>query len=98
MSAKTVATTTGSIGAELLEKLIELDPREISPPTARKFLSLAFTDVEQEAVSALMAKARAGTLTAAEGFELDEFLHIADLLAILQSRARQALKHSEVTN
>jgi len=48
----------------------------------------------QEQVDALSQKARAGSLTPAESAELDEFIRVADLLAILQSRARQALKRA----
>jgi len=40
----------------------------------------------------LSAKASAGTLTAAEGAELDEYLRVADLLALMQSKARRSLK------
>jgi hypothetical protein len=43
---------------------------------------------DQERVNELSAKARAGTLTAGEEQELDSYLHIGRLLAVMQSRAR----------
>lgn len=68
--------------------------RSISPDTARKLLDLAFTRPHQERVDVLSQKAREGSLTPDEGAELDEFIRVADLLAILHSRARQALRHA----
>ncbi len=42
----------------------------------------------------LSAKARAGTLTEMEAQELDSYLHIGSLLAVMQSKARRLLKHT----
>ena len=64
----------------------------LSSATARKFLELGFSAAHQKRFDALSAKARQGTLTPAEGRELDDFIHVGNLLAILQSKARQALK------
>jgi len=50
----------------------------------------------QRRVRALSEKARKGTLLPAEQAELDEFIRVADLLTVLHSRARQALKHAGV--
>jgi len=50
----------------------------------------------QQQLDVLSQKARAGSRTPAERAELDEFIRVADLLAILQSRARQALKRADL--
>jgi hypothetical protein len=42
----------------------------------------------------LSAKAATGTLTSDEREELAEYLRVADLLALLQSRARNSLKRA----
>ena len=68
--------------------------KSISPETARHLLDLSFSRSHQQQGDALSQKARAGSLTPAERAELDEFIRVADLLAILQSRARQALKRA----
>ena len=94
MATKTVAAKPGPVGTAMLEQLADLDAKSISPETARKFLDLAFSRLQQERVHALSQKAREGSLTPTEGAELDEFIRVADLLAILQSKARQALKHA----
>jgi len=94
MATKTVAAKPEPVGTAMLEQLADLDAKSISPETARKFLDLAFSRLQQERVHALSQKAREGSLTPTEGAELDEFIRVADLLAILQSKARQALKHA----
>src|SRR5271157_5126036 len=94
MATKTVAAKPEPVGTAMLEQLADLDAKSISPETARKFLDLAFSRLQQERVHALSQKAREGSLTPTEGAELDELIRVADLLAILQSRARQALKHA----
>ncbi len=76
----------------MVEQIAGLDAKSISPQTARHFLDLLFSRSHQQQVDALSQKAQAGSLTPAERAKLDEFIRVADLLAILQSRARQALK------
>ena len=90
MATKTVAAKPEPVGTAMLEQLADLDAKSISPETARKFLDLAFSRLQQERVHALSQKAREGSLTPTEGAELDEFIRVANLLAILQSRARSA--------
>lgn len=40
----------------------------------------------------LAEKARRGTLTDSEDEEMEAFIHVGDLIGILQSKARQSLK------
>ena len=89
MATKTGAAKPEPVGTAMLEQLADLDAKSISPETARKFLDLAFSRLQQERVHALSQKAREGSLTPTEGAELDEFIRVANLLAILQSRARE---------
>lgn len=83
------------VGTTLLQQLAEIDERSLSVESARMLLELAFDPAQQERVHALSAKARQGNLTVAENEELDECLRVGDLLAILQSKARQVLTHAE---
>jgi hypothetical protein len=43
---------------------------------------------DQQRVNELSTKARAGSLSESETQELDSYLHIGRLLAVMQSRAR----------
>jgi len=94
MTTKTVTTSPVPVSTAMLEQIAGLDAKSISPETARHLLDLSFSRSHQQQVDALSQKARAGLLTPAERAELDEFIRVADLLAILQSRARQALKRA----
>jgi len=94
MRSQTLTTNPASVSTALLEQIADLEAKSISPETARHLLDLAFPESHQQQVDALSQKARAGSLTPAERAELDEFIRVADLLAILQSRARQALKRT----
>lgn len=96
MMSKTVTTNPVPVSVAMLEQIAGLDAKSISPETARHLLRLSFSRSHQQQVDVLSQKARAGSLTPAERTELDEFIRVADLLAILQSRARQALKRAGI--
>lgn len=78
----------------MLEQLADLDARGMSTETARTYLQIRFEPAHKRRVRVLSEKARKGTLLPAEDTELEEFLRVADLLAVLHSKARQALKHA----
>jgi hypothetical protein len=97
MNPELMATRSGTarpeqIATTMLEQLADLESQSMSPQTAQKLVELSFSHRQQERVSLLSEKAQEGTLTPAEQNELDEYIRVADLLAILQSRARRALK------
>jgi len=94
MTTKTVPAKPVPVSMAMLEQIADLEAKSISPETARHLLELSFTRSHQEQVDALSQKAREGSLTPAERAGLDEFIRVADLLAILQSRARQALNRA----
>jgi hypothetical protein len=66
----------------------------MSAETARKLLQLDFGPEEKARATVLSQKAQEGTLPPDGRGELDELIRVADALAILQSRARQALKRA----
>ena|SRR5438445_577034 len=59
---------------------------------ARYVVRLGFNDEDKARMHELAARNREGRLTAAEREELDNFIKAGDLLAIVQSKARRALK------
>jgi hypothetical protein len=65
---------------------------DLSPAAARALLKFRFSERDHARMKELSTKARAGTLTAAEQFELDEYERLGCVLDIIHSRARQALK------
>ena len=79
-------------GAEILARTIKPEEGNLSIEAARSMLSFRFAQADWDRVNALAAKARAGTLTAEERSELDEYERIACLLELMQSKARLSLK------
>jgi len=85
---------TPNTEAAILARIIESDPSTITPDVARYLLSMQLPQPDEKRVNELSAKARAGSLTPAEEQELDSYLHIGRLLAVMQSRARRLLANS----
>ena len=86
---------TGKTEAAILARMIEADADTLTPDVARYLLAMQLQRSDEERVNELSAKARAGTLTALEEHELDSYLHIGRLLAVMQSRARRRLAASD---
>src|SRR5271165_505577 len=80
--------------AAILARIIQTDERDLTPDAARYLLSMKLPSGDEDRVNELSAKARAGSLTEAETQELDSYLHIGSLLAVMQSKARRLLKHT----
>ena len=76
-------------------RLFQAETTNVTPEAARYLLSIRFPAADEERVDELSAKARAGTLTEAETQELDSYLHVGSLLAVLQSKARQFLQRAD---
>lgn len=92
MATNTRTEKPEPVATALLEQLTELEAKSMSPETARKLLELHFSTAHQKRVDVLSEKARTGRLIQSEHEELGEFVRVADLLAVLQARARHALK------
>ena len=92
MASKAARPGVSSTAAAILGRLIGPEEPDLSPEAARSLLKLKFRPEDQERVDILSAKAREGTLAPAERAELEEYLRVADMLAILKSKARLSLK------
>jgi hypothetical protein len=88
--------TMTNTGTDILERLIVPDAATLSADAARSLLQLDFPASDHARVEALSAKAQQGTLTKAERSELEEYIRVSDLLALLQSKARLSLKQAGV--
>jgi hypothetical protein len=85
-------SATVSHEARILGRVISPDAGEMPPDVARYLLSLDFTPADHERIADLSARAQEGTLSPDEVAELDGYLRVNDLLAILQSKARRSLR------
>lgn len=78
----------------ILCRVFALDDAEADADAARAVLKFKFRRRDVTRVNKLSALARDGKLTESEKAELEGYLTIGDVLAILHSRARMALKAS----
>jgi hypothetical protein len=77
--------------AELFLRL--WDEHRLTPTLARHLLKLQFDERDRMRMHDLAVKNQAGKLSAAKRRELDNYVRVGTLLSILQSRARERLRH-----
>jgi hypothetical protein len=78
--------------ADIWARLVRVQDDALSADVARFLLSIDFAEEDEERMQDLADRSSAGTLTNQERAELDGYLHIANFLAVLQSKARVALQ------
>ena len=89
METKTLMPSTESA---IWGRIVDPQAGDLSRASARSFLDLDFKPVDRRRMDELAEKANAGTLTAQERREAETYNHVAHLLALLQSKARQSLR------
>ena len=77
--------------AKLWARLMESQPDDLTPEAAKYFLRLGFTQEDQIRMQQLAERSQEGNLTDTEAREFDAYLHIGNLLAVMQSKARLVL-------
>jgi hypothetical protein len=82
---------------KLFVQLWDRPGAKLTPTVARYLLRLGFTDEDAARMHELLARNRAGTIKPTEAAELDDYSTVGNLLGILQSKARRALKPVRAT-
>lgn len=85
------SATKTSTAAAVLNRLIDPTADDLSPEAAQSLLRLDFHQDDHQRMAELSRKAQEGSLSSEERSQLDDYLRIADFLAILQSKARRSL-------
>jgi hypothetical protein len=80
--------------AGILARLIQTSREELPRDAAEYLLSLNFDERDILRMNELSELARRGSLSRAEAAELDTYIHVSNLLAVMQSKARQSLSSS----
>jgi len=83
---------TPSGEAAIWARLIESQNCELAPEAAKYLLTLHFSDEDQARVQDLAGRSQEGTLSEDEAREFDSYLHIGNLLAVMQSKARLVIE------
>ena len=87
-------TPSGSFTeAAIFSRVVE-GAGDLSPKLAEHIILLGISEDDQRRVKTLLEKNTDGSITEAEREELENLNHIADLLSLWHSRARQVLKLS----
>ncbi|HWE94620.1 MAG TPA: hypothetical protein VG269_11705 [Tepidisphaeraceae bacterium] len=76
--------------AALFRRVIEPHGGSFPPDVARYFLGLDFPPEDHSRFAHLSANAQVGKLSAAEIEELDAFLHVDSLLAVMRLEAERS--------
>jgi hypothetical protein len=77
---------------QILGRLLELDGQKLSPEKAQLVLSIKFSPEDIEKIQELGEKSNEGSLSDEEKDLYFSYVRVIDLLGILQSRARLALR------
>ena len=85
--------TEAAILARLIQSKTEMDSH-----VARYLLSLEFEPEDVERMNLLAERAREGELSADDEAELDSYLHVGNLLTVMQSKSRVFLRAQEGTS
>ncbi len=78
--------------AAIWARLMQARKAELSPEAAEFLLAIDFEESDRQRMLQLAERSEAGTLTAEEQIEFDGYLHVGNLLAVMQSKARLALQ------
>lgn len=78
--------------AAIWARLMRAHEDDLSSEAAEFLLSIDFDDDDRQRMLRLAEHSEAGILTAEEQAEFDSYLHIGNFLAVMQSKARLALK------
>jgi hypothetical protein len=89
--------TNGASQAAIFARVWDTEDGIIPGNVARFIARLEFSKQDQARMHELAAKNQDGRLTPAELEELDNFVTVGDLLALLQSKARRVLKKNKTS-
>ena len=84
--------STPNTESAILARIIQVSD-ELSRGAAEYLLSIHFGEEDVARINQLSELASQGKLTDQEQAELDSYIHVSNLLAIMQSKGRTALKH-----
>jgi hypothetical protein len=80
--------------AAILARVIQVGDEELPLGAAEYLLSIRFGEHDVARMNELSELARQGKLTGQDQAELDSYIHVSNLLAVMQSKGRSALKRS----
>jgi hypothetical protein len=89
MSSQTQSVNTE---AAIWARLMQTQDEHLSCEAAEFLLAMGFPEADRQRMLNLAERSESGTLTPEEQKEFDGYLHVGNLLAVMQSKARLVLK------
>ena len=86
---------TQNTGAAILNRLMDPENGDLPVGAAKFLVGLDFPSSDHLRMEVLSKKAAAGALSSDEREELDEYLRVADFLAVIQSKVRRSLERPQ---
>ena len=83
-----------SAESTILARVIAPNEPTLSVAVAKEFLKWGFSEADQQRMSELAAKARAGSLTDGEQAEIEGYERVSSFLGLVKSKARRSLTAS----
>ncbi len=83
---------TSPSDAVIVSRILTGSKNGLSPEVARYILDVGFSDEDKARMHELAVKNQEGNISPTELQELDSYIKAGDLLALLKSKARMALK------
>lgn len=83
---------TSNCDVAIMARIFQPGRGDLPLTAARSILKLTFAESDRERMHVLLQKGNAGTLTAIEERELDDYERVGHLLDMLHAKARKALK------
>lgn len=80
--------------ASVLDRLLDPITRCLTPESARALVDLRADAVAQARIATLAEKCNEGQLSPEERREYETYVHVGNLIAILQAKARLRLRQS----
>ena len=80
--------------AAILSRVIQPDSGDWPQAAAEAILRIGFNETDRERMQQLADRSESGTLTDEERTEFDSYLHIGNLIAVMQSKARLVLRRN----
>jgi hypothetical protein len=83
--------------SELLDRLLDPVGRALTPDVARRLIAIRADDATQQRIDALAERNNEGLLSEEERSEYEALVSAADLITLLQAKARAVLAGNSAT-
>jgi hypothetical protein len=85
----------GTSEVAIFSRVLEPERATLDIAAAKAIINLDFKQADKDRMRELLAKAKKGTLLAAEQVEIDNYERVGHMLSLMKSKARRSLKRGQ---